>query len=205
MRGMRLSALALLLFLASPAAGADAPGFTCPDGTQLREQGLDAACETPDGVGEGPFWSRRPDGSLRVWGEARNDVPHGTWIKFHPDGGKEIEAEYRNGQLSGAFQQWNRDGRLVYAGRHDAGGEMHGTWTRWWPNGGKRVEWEMSHGRSDGEVRAWWESGGERFHGRRSDGVAEGEWTWLDESGAVSARCRYERGKVAEGTCGSAN
>ena len=61
---MRLSALALLLLLALPAAGADEPDLACPAGTRLREHGLDFACETPDGVGEGHFWSRRPDGSL---------------------------------------------------------------------------------------------------------------------------------------------
>lgn len=203
---MRRSLLVALLVLAVPArAGADALDFDCPVGTALREHELDAACETPAGIGDGPFWSRYPDGSLRLWGVARDDVPHGTWIQFHPGGGKQIEAEYRSGELSGSFQQWNRDGRLIYAGRHDAAGEMHGTWTRWWPTGGKRVEWEMLHGRTHGDVRAWWENGSERFRGQREDGVNQGDWIWWNEAGAVAHRCRYESGKVVAGECGGAD
>jgi antitoxin component YwqK of YwqJK toxin-antitoxin module len=200
-------ALRLLLFaLAAPVlAGADELDFTCPSGTALQESGRDAACETPTGVGEGPFWSRREDGSLRTWGEAKDDVPHGTWIQFHPGGEKAIEAEYRDGVLHGPFRQWNRDGVLVYAGQHDAAGEMHGTWARWWPNGEKRVEWEMEHGRTSGSVAAWWEGGRERFRGQRNDGVNQGPWKWWDEHGDVTAECRYEQGKVVEGRCGGAD
>lgn len=198
----RLAALLVVALAMATRADAEDLDFSCPAGTTLHEHGLDAACETPAGVGEGPFWSRRPDHSLRLWGQAKHDLPHGTWIQFHPSGKKKLEAEYRDGHLNGAFQQWSSNGTLVYAGRHDAAGEMDGTWTRWWPNGGKRVEWEMHHGRTHGNVRAWWESGGERFRGRRSDGVDEGEWTWWDESGKVSAHCVYRRGKVMAGTCG---
>jgi antitoxin component YwqK of YwqJK toxin-antitoxin module len=203
---MRRSAIAVALFAIALVASQDGratdPDFACPSGTALREHGLDAACETPAGVGEGPFWSRRTDGSLRLWGEAKDDVPHGAWIQFHPNGEKAIETQYRGGELHGSFQQWNLDGRRVYAGRHDAAGEMHGTWTRWWPNGHKRVEWEMQHGRTDGGVTAWWESGEERFRGQRADGVKQGSWIWWDETGSVSARCRYQRGEVIAGTCG---
>lgn len=198
-----LAALLLAVALTAPPAGRAAdPDFACPSGTLLREHGLDSACETPAGVGEGPFWSRRADGSLRLWGESKGDAPHGAWIKFHPNGEKAIEAEYRSGELRGFFQQWNRDGQRVYAGRHDDAGEMHGTWTRWWPNGNKRVEWEMQHGRTDGDIVVWWESGSERFRGQRDDGVNDGDWIWWDETGGVSAECRYQRGNVVAGTCG---
>jgi antitoxin component YwqK of YwqJK toxin-antitoxin module len=204
MRRLTVVLLAALAAAAVPAL-ADDLDFLCPSGSALRERGLESACETRAGIGEGPFWSRREDGSLRLWGQARNDVTHGTWIKFHPGGEKAIEAEYRKGQLSGSFRQWNRDGALVYAGQHDADGEMHGTWTRWWPTGEKRVEWEMEHGRTNGPVAAWWESGRKRFRGQRVDGVDHGAWTWWDEHGDVAAECRYERGKVVEGACGGAN
>ena len=201
--------MARLLLFAAALAGvlgaADAADveLACPKGSVLREVDRDAACETPGGVAEGPFWSRRPDGTLRVWGNAHGGQTEGRWLGFHPSGAKSIEATYRAGQLVGPFRMWSQDGHLVYAGTHDAQGEMDGTWTRWWPNGKERLRFAMRHGRAHGAVTAWWERGGKRFEGERRDGLREGEWIWWDESGAEVARCRYERDAVVDGACGS--
>jgi len=199
MRTRLLAALALLATLG--AAGEDALDMHCPKGSVLRERGTDFACETPAGVGEGPFWARRDDGSLRLWGAARGGKPEGRWISWHPSGGKSIEATYRAGELVGPFQMWSETGQLLYAGTHDARGEMDGEWTRWWPNGNRRAQWEMRHGRPHGPVAAWREDGSRNFAGRREDGRREGEWIWWDASGAEIARCRYARDVVVEGTC----
>lgn len=201
---MRLRLLAALALAATlGVAGDDSLEFECPRGSALREHGTDFACETPAGVGEGPFWTRRDDGTLRVWGRARAGRTEGRWLQFHPSGRKSIEANYRNGALVGRFELWDDHGQLLYAGTHDARGEMHGTWRRWWPNGRERMRWQMRHGTADGRVVAFWENGERRFEGRREHGRREGAWTWWDESGAVVARCRYERDAVVEGSCGA--
>ena len=64
---MRRLALLVLAALASPVpAGADDLDFTCPSGTALQESGRDAAREAPMGGGEGAFWSRHVEGSVRT-------------------------------------------------------------------------------------------------------------------------------------------
>lgn len=200
---MRRRLLAAFAIAATLGAGGEALDLTCPPGAQLRERGRDFACETPDGVGEGPFWSRRDDGSLRIWGTARAGLTDGLWLELHPSGARKIEATYRRGVLVGPFRTFDAEGRPVHGGAHDESGEMHGTWTRWWPNGRERMRWEMRRGVADGEVAAFFEGGGKRFEGRRENGRRSGRWTWWDARGDVVARCRFEDDAVVEGACGS--
>ena len=47
-----------------------------------------------------------------------------------------------------------------------------------------------------------WENGERKLRGRREDGQRAGRWTWWDDAGGVTARCRYEDGAVVEGRCG---
>jgi antitoxin component YwqK of YwqJK toxin-antitoxin module len=203
---MRTRLLCALVLVASLGAAPEADlDFTCPPGATLREIARDAACETPDGVGEGPFWQRFDDGSLRIWGTARGGETDGRWIQWHRGGARAIEAQYRAGVLDGAFTMWNEDGVKVYAGTHDARGEMHGVWTRWWPSGAERARWEMRHGVAHGRVEAWWESGERRLAGRRESGLREGHWIWWDETGRETARCRYARDAVVAGRCGESS
>lgn len=197
-RPLAAAALALVL-----CAAQGEPPLDCPPGSRRRQRDRDFACETPVGVGEGPFWGRYESGRLRYWSEARDGKTHGTWITWHPSGEKATEAEYRGGELVGAFRQWDADGKLVYAGTHDATGEMHGTWTRWWPNGEKRLEWAMVHGHQHGEVAAWWQSGTRKLAGRHEAGRREGTWTWWDERGVETASCRYRDGSIVTGVCSS--
>lgn len=197
--------LASLLLASLGVAGEAELDMRCPAGAELRERGTEFACETPDGVGEGPFWVRRADGSLRIWGNQRDGKTDGRWIQWHPSGGKSIEATYRGGELVGPFQMWDEEGHLVYAGTHDEGGEMDGKWTRWWPNGKRRMQWVMRHGRGHGAIEAFWEDGEKRFEGRREAGKREGEWTWWDATGKEVARCRYADDAVVEGVCGDSS
>jgi antitoxin component YwqK of YwqJK toxin-antitoxin module len=200
----RLRRIPATLALALCAAAQDPPPLACPPGSEQRQRERDFACETPEGVGEGPFWGRYQEGGgLRYWSEARRGRTHGPWIAFHPNGRRSREAEYRDGELTGAFREWDAEGRLTVSGQHDEAGEMHGTWTRWWPGGGKKLEWEMEHGRAHGEVAGWWEHGARRFAGRREDGRRQGVWTWWDERGRETARCRYRDGVAVEGACGA--
>jgi antitoxin component YwqK of YwqJK toxin-antitoxin module len=201
MKRRLLCAFALLFALG--ASNEDELDFSCPKGSVLRKADRDAACETRSGVGEGPFWARRTDGSLRIWGTAHAGKTEGTWLSFHPSGARSIEAQYVGGRLVGPFRMWNDAGRLIYAGTHDQAGEMDGTWARWWPNGVERVRWEMRHGRAYGPVSAWWESGGKKFHGQREEGLREGTWVWWSESGVEIAHCRFEHDVVVEGACGT--
>lgn len=195
--------LVLALALAGTLGAAELPSRDCPPGASLVQRGLDFACETPDGVGEGPFWRLSEDGTPRYWGVERAGRLHGPWIGWHDNGTRATEAEYDRGVLHGAFRKWDRAGQLLYEGRNDARGEMHGTWSRWWANGELRVEWEMEHGRSSGAVRTFHENGARASAGARRDGFREGEWTWWDPDGRVSARCRYEAGVAVEGKCGN--
>ncbi|RIL06635.1 MAG: hypothetical protein DCC71_05980 [Proteobacteria bacterium] len=199
-----MSRAGLVLSLLVPlAVRAAEPEAACPPGTALREHAQEFACATPDGVGEGPFWALRDDGTVQYRGAARGGRTHGTWTSWHANGVRSKQAEYRDGVLVGDFRQWDEQGRRLYAGRHDARGEMDGTWTRWWPNGRKRTEWEMRHGSPHGAVAAWWESGARKLRGRREAGRREGRWTWWDEAGSVAAQCRYESGAVVDGRCGA--
>jgi hypothetical protein len=195
--------VALLCVVAPLVARGAEPAPACPSGTALRVHAGEYSCATRDGVGEGPFWALRDDGTLQYRGSARAGRTHGTWTSWHANGVRAKQAEYRDGVLVGDFRQWDEDGRLAYAGRHDERGEMHGTWTRWWPNGRKRIEWEMRHGSPHGAVEAWWENGERKLRGRRADGRREGRWTWWDDAGAITARCRYDGGVVVEGRCGA--
>lgn len=193
----------LLVLLASSAGASTEPELACPPGTALREHADEFACSTPAGVGEGPFWALRADGRLQYRGTARAGRTNGTWTSWHENGVRSKEAEYREGVLVGWFRQWDPEGQLVYAGRHDDRGEMHGAWTRWWPNGRKRSEWEMRHGSPHGAVEAWWENGERKLRGHRENGRREGRWTWWDDAGVIQARCRYDAGEVIEGRCGA--
>jgi antitoxin component YwqK of YwqJK toxin-antitoxin module len=195
--------LPLLLAFAGTLGAAELPSRDCPPGASLRREGLDFACETSGGVGEGPFWRLFEDGTPRYWGVERAGRLHGTWIAWHDNGARATEAEYVAGVLRGRFRKWNRDGQLLYEGSHDAAGEMHGRWFRWWPNGNLRVEWEMQHGISSGIVKTFHESGGPASAGLRREGRREGVWTWWDLEGRVAAECRYDRGAVVDGSCGN--
>lgn len=185
------------------AARADEAELRCPSGTVLRQAGNEFACETPDGVGEGPFWEKFEDGSLRIHGTNRNGKAEGRWRAWHRSGERSIEASYRDGELVGSFETWDAQGRRLYAGTHDAQGEMHGVWKRWWPSGEVRARWEMRHGVAHGDVEAWWEDGGRKLEGSREEGRREGRWIWWDEHGDEIARCRYERDVAVEGRCGA--
>jgi antitoxin component YwqK of YwqJK toxin-antitoxin module len=125
----------------------------------------------------------------------------GVWVTYHPNGAKASEAEHVNGALAGALRMWDDEGHLLFEGRNDARGEMHGTWQRWWPSGGRRMRWEMEHGRQQGPVEAWYESGAPRLRGLHRGGARDGAWTWWAEDGRVAHACRYEAGRVVEGTC----
>jgi antitoxin component YwqK of YwqJK toxin-antitoxin module len=202
---MSLRALlaALAIVVGSGAAATEVGSRECPPGSSLRQDGLEFACETPNGVGDGPFWRLYEDGTLRLWGTLRAGTLHGAWVAFHENGARATEAEYRDGVLSGWFRRWTRSGQLEYEGRHDDAGEMHGTWSRWWPNGKLRAHWEMQHGRASGEVETFHESGERASAGERSGGLREGAWTWWSADGSVAAECRYERGEVVAGRCGN--
>lgn len=198
----RVALLALLVAVAPHAARGDGATAACPPGTALREHAQEFACTTPEGVGEGPFWAVREDGSVQYRGTARAGRTHGTWTSWHPNGVRDTELAYRDGILRGPFRQWDADGKLRVEGRHDARGEMDGTWTRWWPNGRRRSAWEMRHGSAHGLVEAWWENGERKLRGSREAGRRVGRWTWWDEAGAVASQCRYADGAVVEGRCG---
>jgi len=195
-------ALLLALALAGTLGAGELPSRDCPPGASLQHEGLDFACVTSDGVGEGPFWRLYENGTPRYWGVERAGRLQGVWIGWHDNGTRAIEAEYDADVLHGRFRNWNRDGQLTHEGNHDATGEMHGTWLRSWPNGKLRVQWEMEHGASSGAVESFHESGGRASAGMRREGKREGEWTWWNTDGRVAAQCRYERGVVIEGKCG---
>jgi antitoxin component YwqK of YwqJK toxin-antitoxin module len=194
-------ALLLAVALAGTLGAAELPSRECPAGASLEQDGLDSACETPDGVGEGPFWRLFENGSPRYWGVERKGKLHGTWIGWHDNGARATEAEFEAGILHGAFRKWSREGQLLYQGHHDAAGEMHGSWSRWWPNGQLRVQWDMDHGRSSGSVTTFHENGTRASSGLRTDGRREGAWTWWNDDGSVAAECRYAAGAVVEGKC----
>jgi antitoxin component YwqK of YwqJK toxin-antitoxin module len=174
----------------------------CPPGTSRVDRAADSACQTADGVLEGPLWARYPDGRLRFYATARKGLVEGIWTSWHANGERSIEAEYHDGQLDGRFRMWDMAGHLLYEGFHDAHGQMDGTWVRWWPNGRQRARWEMRGGRQQGAIEAWYPSGVRRMQGQRTDGRADGRWQWWDEDGKPTRTCRYEAGRVVEGVCG---
>ena len=140
-------------------------------------------------------------GLLLLLGCAHAAEADGVWVTHHPNGAKASEAEHVNGGLVGALRMWDDAGHLLFEGRHDAHGEMHGAWQRWWPSGGPRMRWGMDHGRQHGAVEAWHQNGAQRLRGAHRDGRRDGPWTWWGDDGRVSHACRYESGRVVEGTC----
>lgn len=197
---VKLIPLAAALLLALPGAAEPPP---CPADTVRHDTGREGWCATSDGIRQGPFWARYPDGALRTQGVAVDDLPHGPWRSWHPDGAPSVEAHYERGLLSGPFRMWSPAGRLLYAGQHDAQGEMDGRFERWWPDGVRRMRWQMRAGVHHGVVEAWHPSGAPRLRGERREGLEHGEWTWWDEDGGVAHRCRYRAGRVVAGVCGA--
>ena len=202
---MRLLLTAMLgTFVAIAGADAAEPKLPCPSGTRLVQQAREARCETPDGVAEGPFTVRNADGTLRYAGTARRGKTHGAWTSWSAAGKVSVEAHYEDGELVGPFRRFGANGILQIEGSHDRAGEMDGIWNGYWPNGRLRTQWSMSHGEQQGPVTTWYESGAKKSKGRRAGGQPDGAWTYFAEDGLVTHRCRYDRGRVAEGPCGQA-
>lgn len=199
---VRFLLLALAL-VAAPLARAAEPDLTCPAGTKLwnHPNGIEARCETPNGVAEGPAYGRYSDGTLRYYGTSHAGKTTGTWTNWNPNGTVSIEAEYKNGELVGAFRRYDAKGVLQNEGSHDAEGRMHGTWTRYWPNGKARTRWTMDAGQQHGPVATFYESGAKKSEGQRANGLPDGEWDWFAEDGTETQSCRYEAGVVVAGVC----
>ena len=185
-------------------ASAAEPDLRCPPGTKLWEHqnGSEARCETPAGVAEGPTYGRYRDGTLRYHGTSHAGKTNGTWTNWNANGTVSIEAEYRDGELAGAFRRYDTNGVLQSEGNHDQKGRMDGTWTRYWPNGNARTRWTMDGGRQHGPVATFYESGAKKSEGQRKDGQPDGEWRWFDTTGTVTETCRYDSGRVVDGSCG---
>ncbi len=78
-------------------------------------------------------------------GDLLNGLMDGLWTTRHPNGLKIMEGEYRKGVQVGVWTSWNEEGRKVIEGEYKDG-EREGRWTWWDENEQKSMEAEYRNG-----------------------------------------------------------
>jgi hypothetical protein len=146
-RAPALLAGLVLALLAAPAGSDDLPAWV-----------VDAACR--DGVPQGPYQLRTPDGRLRVSGA------------------------FNNGKRTGSFIFWSSDGVRVAHVPYDDD-ERNGTVATWYPGRpgvepARRFESAWRRGRREGLTRSWYADGRRRSEAEYAFGALAATAGWTD-------------------------
>jgi antitoxin component YwqK of YwqJK toxin-antitoxin module len=131
------------------------PELDCPAGASIvRGSAGDRtiACVRPDGVRDGPFVVRFPDGTVQVRGGHAAGRLDGDWQRFHPDGQLAEAGGYADGKKDGAWRQLAPDGTEVATYTMQAG---TGTEVIAWDDGSPRRETGWKDGVRHGRARVW--------------------------------------------------
>jgi antitoxin component YwqK of YwqJK toxin-antitoxin module len=199
--------------------GAPAPAdLACPAGTARRQasQGatVEAWCERPSGVREGPYRKvlnpqSRTEGAFRdgkkegEWRELSGEAPitithfrrgrqEGWAVRFYSDGSLAERWQMARGKRNGLHESWQR-GVLESRGRYVDDRE-EGRYTEWDPKTGQLCSDGLYH---RGEMIGSWTTcrnlGGPNAQGRYENGRREGTWVF-SSGGTRTAEGRYHRG-----------
>jgi antitoxin component YwqK of YwqJK toxin-antitoxin module len=116
-----------------------------------------ASCR--DGLPNGGYELRTPDGRLRVAGAFAHGRKTGTFIFWTAGGGRLAVIPYDDDARSGTVALWytTRDGRSEKGRKLEApyvADRLHGMVRSWYANGASRAEYRYEHGELV-EARAW--------------------------------------------------
>ena len=197
---------------AAPRAGRVPVRRLDPSGTALVEG------ETQDGLRDGEWIERYPDGSLRSrgrwvlgrregewqwWyeggvpkkrGTFRDEEPDGPWFDWYPSGAPRGEGEWRAGRPWGLWREWHPGGALASEGEYVDGRE-EGLWRRWFADGTVHAELRYEQGRLHGPAAQWFPGGALEWRGEHRRGQRVGPWELGREDGTPAARGSYRAGR----------
>jgi antitoxin component YwqK of YwqJK toxin-antitoxin module len=131
------------------------PALTCDSGHQLAQAKAPEPtwyCARPDGVRDGAFVTRFPDGTPQVTGSYVNDKLDGPWERHAPDG-QVIEAgSYAAGQRTGKWTLTSTTGKPLgdYELKNGSGVEK-----RWYDDGALYSERKLKAGVAFGPEKLW--------------------------------------------------
>ncbi len=86
-------------------------------------------------IKHGLYTAWHPNGTVRMKGEYKYDVPVGTFTWQYVNGQKSLEGIYDDGKQEGEWSWWHDNGQRSIRGEF-AGGNPAGKWT-WWSTEGK--------------------------------------------------------------------
>ena len=149
------------------------------------------------GVPDGSFARSGEGGVVLVEGRYSDGLREGVWIERYPDGSMRSRGSWEGGRRNGQWEWWYDDSTPKKSGVY-ADEQPDGTWREWYRNGQMRLEARWSGGLPDGEWREWHEGGSLASVGRYREGLEEGTWEILHPDGSLEARLNY-RGGVYDG------
>lgn len=99
---------------------------------ETDEPGLQADIEITntipkEGMEDGYFEKKYPNGSIQVEGMVVNGKRSGQWTAYHPAGNKQSENNYVNGELDGKTVVYFPSGQIMYIGYY-TNGTSDGQW-----------------------------------------------------------------------------
>ncbi len=151
-----------------PEPAPQAVAIECAVGTAMRSDSTAMWCERPDGVREGPYLARYPDGAVRTRGQHVDGLRDGDWLDLWADGRRRSIERYDRGKPTG-------------------------TWITFFADGSHATE---SLHREDGSValRSFRTDGTMARQGVIIEGVERGDWTEWDATGVATTIRRGDTG-----------
>ena len=142
-------------------AAACVSAATFPGGALARAMTASGACR--DGIPNGMYELRTPDGKLRVAGAFAMARRTGTFLFWTPAGARIAVIPYDDDARSGTVATWYASDRAATESSHRleapyAAGLRHGMSRSWYGNGRPRGEYDYEHGRLV-DARGWTEAG----------------------------------------------
>jgi hypothetical protein len=142
-------------------AAACASAATFPGEALAQPMTATGACR--DGVPNGMYELRTPDGKLRVAGAFAMARRTGTFLFWTPAGARIAVIPYEEDARSGTVATWYVRDRAATESSHrleapHAAGLRHGTSRSWYDSGRPRGEYDYEHGRLV-DARGWTEAG----------------------------------------------
>lgn len=135
-----------------------------------------------------------PPTDLTAAGQTTDNKREGKWTFSDATGRKRFEIDYVRGLRTGAYIQWNEDGKLIVLGECFAD-KRHGSWTEFHDNGELKSEGEYFAGVRHGEWKSFYDNGETAEEGEFYEGHRRGLWAGYHSSGAASYQGSYVNGQ----------
>jgi antitoxin component YwqK of YwqJK toxin-antitoxin module len=131
---------------------------------------------------------------------SRNGMLDGPYFRRHPNGNKAEKGTYADNVQDGDWWWWYENGQEQRKGKYSKGRKI-GPWTEWYDNGNRLEEGDYLQNRKQGQWVTWYEDGLKKEEGLYHNDGKNGDWTYYNDDppdNTVAKTERWENGAVVE-------